>query len=61
MSHQTKGGEGVAEFARSIPAARLSRSIKGGIAKTIDPLVLQAEWQSAEPPCVITSEKERSA
>jgi hypothetical protein len=29
----------VAEYARSIPAARLSRSVEGGITKIIDGLV----------------------
>jgi hypothetical protein len=38
-SHQAEGREGVAERARSISAARLSRSVKGGITKTIGGLV----------------------
>ena len=38
-SHQAKGGEDVAERARMIPAARLSRSFREGITKTIGGLV----------------------
>lgn len=60
-SHQAEGGEGVAERARNMLAARLSRSVESCIPKTIGGPVgaihtVSERWAA----CIMISEKKKS-